>query len=226
MPTWYCASAFPLSANATIALTVPAARVAQYQQMLGPEVSVIPDQWTGRIAAARAGSFDLMSGIDGGVGPQFDFKTWRWPLALAALLVTVNLAAMNTEWLRLKHEADSIRNSMLQSFKTGYPKETAIIDPLAQMRQKINASKTNSGQSAPDDFTALAAATAEVLASIKLSHPTLPALAELDYRDRSLILKFKPDGEVPTDAFKAALTERKLALTPTPGGAWQIRSMK
>jgi len=106
---------------------------------------------------------------------------------------------------------------------------------MAQMRQKIAIAKRNSGQPAADDFAALTAIFAEVWTSVMQAQPAskVPAsgIAALEYRERSLFVRLKPEGEAPTERMKAALADRDLALTMAPAGqtagvVWQIRSNK
>jgi general secretion pathway protein L len=50
---------------------------------------------------------------------------------------------------------------MTQTFRSAYPNQTAILDPVAQMRQNIARARANTGEVAPDEFTYLAAAFGE-----------------------------------------------------------------
>ena len=89
------------------------------------------------------------------------------------------------------------------------------------MRRNIAQAKVDSGQMANDEFIALSAAFAEALSAL----PRKDVIASLEYRDRALLVKIKPntvDGPA-VGQIKAALAVRKLDLSePTPG-AWQIR---
>ena len=82
---------------------------------------------------------------------------WRWPLILASAVLVINVVGLNVEWFRMKREAAALRATMTQIYKSTYPKDTVIVDPVAQMKQKIAASQRESGQAAPDDFTPLTA---------------------------------------------------------------------
>ena len=70
---------------------------------------------------------------------MLELCAWRQPLALAAAVLAINVAALNIDWWRMKAEANSLRASMTQTYKSALPKETVIIDPVAQMWQKIAA---------------------------------------------------------------------------------------
>jgi hypothetical protein len=82
-----------------------------------------------------------VSGLGAAGSQPRDWRRWRWPLRLALLAVAVNLIGLNIEWLRLKREADTVRQSMTQTFRSAYPNQTTILDPVAQMRQNIARAK-------------------------------------------------------------------------------------
>ena len=124
---------------------------------------------------------------------------------------------------------------MVQIYKTAYPKVTVIVDPAAQMRQKIAAAQRDAGQVAPDDFAALAAGFAAAWANVQStgggggisnSGGGRPALASLEYKDRSLMVKPKGQPEIPLTQIKTALAAQNLALSQPAPGVWQIRSAK
>src|ERR1039458_9556516 len=109
---------------------------------------------------------------------------------------------------------------MIQIYKSAYPKESVIIDPIAQMKQKIAAAKHDSGLAAPDDFTAITAAFGEAWSSAVVAAGKTTAIAALEYHEHSLFVRLKPvlsrvegsGGEAPTQQMKAALAKRDLAL--------------
>jgi general secretion pathway protein L len=220
--------------SAPITLYVPQSAVPAYQDAVaeadGAErVSVYADNWARWISGAHHSSIDLLAGQSSGRGPGVDWRRWRWPLILAAAALVINVVGVNVEWFRMKREADALRASLTQIYRTAYPRDTVIVDPVAQMRQKIAAAKHISGQAAADDFTMLTAAFSEAWTGVA-SGGKSPAIAALEYRDRSLLVRLKPEGEPPTNQMKSALAARDLALTlaPPQAGAvvWQIRSAK
>jgi general secretion pathway protein L len=142
------------------------------------------------------------------------------------LTVLVNLAGINVEWLQLKRDAAAVRLSMLQTFKAAYPKETVILDPEAQMRKNIAQAKLSSGQPALDEFTAISAALGEAMGG---ANAASGMIATIEYRERSLFVKFKPDGVDRKADLRAQIGQALAAhhlqlLEPTPG-TWQIRSI-
>jgi general secretion pathway protein L len=210
-----------------LTLYVPQPRVRDYQDALrllpGLEerVALHADDWPRWIAGADAARPDLVIGLAGAAGGGFDWRPWRWPLALALLLLLVNAIALNTSWLRLKREADALRAGMTQTYRNAFPKETVIVDPLAQIRQKIAAARRTGGQLAPDDFLALAGAFGDALRDAGQS----TAIASLEYHDRSLLVKPKGGGE-PEEPLRNALAAHNLSVSQPNAGVWQIRSVK
>lgn len=218
----------------SIALYVPQEQVPAYQQTvdttlaLEQRVTVLTDNWMRWIAGARGCPLNLVNGLGRAGSSGIDLRRWRWPIVLGSLFLLVNIGAVNFEWWRLSREAAQLRTSMVQIYKTAYPKETVIIDPAAQMRQKIATAQRDAGQPAPDDFAALAAGFATAWSSVtqNMNGPVKPAIASLEYKDRSLLVKPKPQVEVPVAQMKTALAARNLSLSQSAPGVWQIRSAK
>lgn len=227
--------------GAPITLYVPQAQVSAYQQAPayrqapddtgtpGQRISVLADNWAHWITGAGNAAPDLMAGLGAAAGPGLDWRAWRWPLILAAAILLTNIAALNFDWWRKKIEANALRASMNQIYKAAYPKETVIIDPIAQMRQKIAAAKRDAGLPSADDFAALAAAFGEACATA-MPGKTATAIAALEYRERGLIVRLKPGIEAPTGQLAALLAERGLSLDLMPAQnaavVWQIRGSK
>ena len=213
-----------LAAEVPLTVYVAASELADYQALAGgmAGVGVEAEHWAHWVAASKTAAPDLIPAL-GAAGTQArDWRRWRWPLRLALLALLVNVAGLNIQWLGLKREAAAVRLSMLQTFKAAYPKESVILDPEAQMRKNIGLARLDSGQLAPDEFTALSAAFGAALRS--LPHPV--ALAGLEYHERSLFVKLKgdaPDAGAQAQ-LRAALAARKLTLSESAPGTWQIRS--
>ncbi|MGE5651084.1 MAG: type II secretion system protein GspL [Bacillota bacterium] len=215
--------------QAVLTLYVPQSRLRDYQDSLHlvpaqeERIKLAPDSWTQWIGGAADVSLDLMSGLAGAAGPQFNWRPWRWPLALAAALLAINALGLNIEWLRLKREAEALRAGMIQTYRSTFPKDQVIVDPLAQMRQKMTTAQRESGQIAPDDFLALAAAVGDVMRGVA---PGASPIAALEYHDRSLTVKLKPGSSVPVEPVRNALAARNLSISQPDTGVWQIRSAR
>src|ERR1019366_4158376 len=102
---------------------------------LNKRINVSADNWSRWIAGASVTTLDLMAGLGAGTGSKLDWRPWRWPLALAAAVLVINTTALNIDWWRMKGETNSLRAAMIQIYKSAYPKESVIIDPIAQMQQ-------------------------------------------------------------------------------------------
>lgn len=214
-----------LAGEAPVTLYVPPAQRAQYEALL-PSVAGISleeDHWAHRIAASKAVQLDLAAGLASASGARAQaWKQWRWPLRLAVLAVLVNLVGLNVEWLRMKREAEALRQSMVQIFRAAYPNEKVVLDPAAQLRANIARAKAGGGASAKDDFTALAAAFGEALGAL----PRRDVVAGLEYRERALVVRLKPnslDGGALAQV-QAQLAPRGLTLTETGAGTWELRA--
>lgn len=218
-----------MAPQGAVTLYVPAAEVGAWQEAvraLGDEqIAVQPDRWAHWIAAARAAEPDLLSGLGADAGPRFDWRPWRWPLVLAGLVLLVNVLALNLDWWHLRQDAKAARAAMTRIYHEAYPNETVIVDPILQMRQKIAAARQASGEPVADDFLPLAAAFAEAWNSAGNGH-ALPPIAALEYHERGLLVRIKPDGEVPLEPLKTALAAHQLELAQQGADALQIRSTR
>jgi general secretion pathway protein L len=214
-----------LAGDAPLTLYVPPAQLGEYQALAveaGPAVTLEEDRWEHWIAGSKTTTLDLVPALGSAGARATDWGRWRWPIGLAVLALVVNLAALNIQWLRMKREADATRLAMLQTFKAAYPKETVIQDPVAQMRMNVARAKAASGQVGAEEFTYLAAAFGEAARAL----PRPPEVASVDYRERALSIKVKPESADPgvVSQLKAALAARNLSLTEPAPATWQIRN--
>jgi len=219
-----------LAGDAPLTLYVEHDQLGEYQMLLaeaGPGITLEGDNWAHWIAGARGGSggggaaFDLVPGLGTAGVARRDWRRWRWPIRLALLALLVNVVGLNVEWLRLKREADAVRQQMTQTFRSVYPNQPAI-DPVAQMRQGIERARAGSGAAGADDFAWVAAAFGEALRTL----PNPPAIAAMEFRERALTVRLKPEGFDPgaASALKAALAPRNLSLEETATATWVIRA--
>ena len=219
-----------LAGDAPLTLYVEHDQLGEYQMLLaeaGPGITLEGDDWAHWIAGARGGNggggaaLDLVPGLGTAGVARRDWRRWRWPIRLALLAVLVNIVGLNVEWLRLKREADAVRQQMTQTFRSVYPNQPAI-DPVAQMRQGIERARAGSGAAGADDFAWVAAAFGEALRAL----PNPPAIAAMEFRERALTVRLKPEGFDPgaASALKAALAPRNLSLEETATATWVIRA--
>ncbi len=213
-------------------LLVPPQHVSAYQQAADADISVQADDWSLWLHPATPSDRtdqknipDMMSAL-ATTRNNGSLRTWRRPLQLAAIVLLLNTVALNIDWWRLRREASALKAEMTQTYRTSFPNERAILDPLLQMQQKIAIAKRAAGEPLADDFIALAASFATAWTSLPVTDDA--TIASLDYRERSLLLRLKPQAaEQLSDDFQqqlqAALTGQKLVLQQGAADAWQIR---
>jgi len=214
-----------LAGDSPLTLYVPPQQLGEYQALAaeaGPAVTLEADHWAHWIAGSHSTSLDLVPGLGAAGTKSHDWARWRWPLRLAVLAVIVNIVGLNIEWMRMKREATALQQSMTQIFRAAYPKETVILDPAAQMRKNIALAKAAQGQVTADEFIYVAAALGEALRGSGRQ----VALASMEFRERALSVKLKPESVDPglTQHTQTALAARGLGLTEPAAGTWLIRS--
>jgi general secretion pathway protein L len=212
-----------LAGEAPLMLYVPREQLGEYQALAveaGPGIALEADDWALWIAGAKSAPIDLVPGLGAAGAPQRDWRRWRWPLRLALLAVVVNLVGLNVQWLRMRSEANAIRQQMATTFRATYPREPAI-DPVAQMRQNIARARAATGQLSPDEFTYLAAAFGEVARSL----PRPPGITSIEYHEHALSIKVKTETIDPDlmKGLRAELSKRNISLDDA-AGTWKISS--
>lgn len=215
-----------LSGDAPLVLYVEHEQLGEFQMLLaeaGPGITLESDNWAHWIAGAVANgsALDLVPGLGTAGVARRDWRRWRWPIRLALAALVVNIIGLNVEWLGLKREADAVRLQMSQTFRSVYPNQPAI-DPVAQMQQNIARAKAGGGQMAGDEFIWMAAAFAEALGATGVA----PSIASIDYRERALTVRVKPETANPgmLDQLRPALSARRLSLEAPDANTWLIRS--
>jgi general secretion pathway protein L len=216
-----------LAGDAPLTMYVPADELDIYQALAGeveagPAITLEADLWQHWIAGSRTTTLDLVPGLGSAGARAADWQRWRWPIRLALLALVVNLVGLNYQWWQLKREADALRQANLQIYKAAFPKDTVIQDPVLQMRANIVRAKAAGGQAGTDEFTYLAAAFGEAVRAL----PRPVAVASLDYRERALSVKVKPESADPgvVATLGSALAGRGLGLTEAAPATWQIRN--
>ena len=217
-----------LAGNHPVSLSVPAAQVALFEKWIDVEqlcqITLTEQQWSDWISASAKVSVDLISAFEGNQRAAFPWREWRWPIALAAAASLVNIAAINADWWRLRSEGQQLRDEITDIYRRSFPNETVVLDPLAQIKQKIAASRQASGQLNTSDFVVLAAALGEVW---REAGNDLRAIDALDYRDGMLTIKLKKAAQVSLAAMRSPLATRELQLTPSPTDPllWQVKHL-
>ena len=217
-----------LAASRPVQLSVPAAQVALFNKFIDAQqlsqITLIEQQWSDWIAESAKVSVDLISAFEGKQRVAFPWREWRWPLALAAAVSLFNITALNADWWRLRSEGLQLRDEITEIYRRSFPNETVVLDPLAQLKQKIAASRQASGQLNTSDFVVLAAALGEVW---REAGNDLRAIEALEYRDGTLTIKLKKAAQVSLAAMRSPLAARELQLTPSPTDPllWQVKHL-
>ena len=142
-----CQTLLALAAEQAITLMVPAEQVEAYrtaaEQLVAEsrQITVCAENWQEWVDALDPATLDLMRGLHAADVQGVDWRRWRWPLGLAALLVVTNVAALNWDWWRLRSEANDVRAAMLRTYKNAFPADSVVVDPLTQANQKIAAAQ-------------------------------------------------------------------------------------
>ena len=195
---------------------------------LASRADLVREDWSCWLDGADSAGPNMLSGLTVRYAGQDRWRQWRWPMALAAGVVGINLVGLYTDWWRMKSESDRLRAGMVQTFKSGYPNESVILDPTAQMKQKIAASRRASGQFASDDFLVLVSGFGEAWARVAPARPNRQGaqIAGLEFRNHSLLVRPQADAELPGGKLAEELKARGLSLSQPTAGAWQVRSIK
>ena len=180
----------------------------------------------GARAALASGEADLcqFDFANGGMA-SVDWRRWRLPIALAVLIVMVQLIGMNARWLTLRAEQKRLDAAMRTQLQTAFPNTPVILDPPAQMRRQVEQLRLAAGKSAPEDFLPLADRFAQAATGLAPD-----ALLALDYHGRALTVTLK-DG---TDTAALRTAARGVGLNmdtaeaprgaeaTVPGSRWTV----
>jgi general secretion pathway protein L len=137
-----------------------------------------------------------------------DWRAWRVPAVLAAVLALAWIAALNIDaWLKLREERQ-LRVQMTTAFREAFPRVPVVLDPLAQMRRALVDMRSGAGTGDAGDFLPLAARFAQAV------QVDADAVRLIEYRDRALAVSFEPravDSAAKRDALVARLAKAGLA---------------
>jgi general secretion pathway protein L len=136
----------------------------------------------------------------------------------------LNVIALNTDALRLRSDGLQLRDEITEIYQRHFPNEKVVLDPLAQMKQKITVARQASGQITASDFVVLSAALGEVW---RETGQDLRAIATLDYRDGKLNVKLKQGVSVSPETLRGPLANRQLQFAPSPVDPllWQLKPL-
>lgn len=212
----------------SVQLSLPASRMEVFRAWLDSHADsgmvAVEENWAVWTEGATHVEIDLVAGVANSEEQRIDWRRWRWPVVLAAACVLLNVIALNWDWWRLRSEGVRLGDEMSALYRRTFPNDKVVLEPLAQMKQKVATVRQASGEFAPGDFVALAASLGEAWAE---AGNDMRAIASLDYRDGGLDVKLKPGVQVSLDAMRPALASRRLQATPSPADPtiWQVRSL-
>jgi general secretion pathway protein L len=180
--------------------------------------------WAEWIDTSARVPLDLMTAISSYQPSNIDWRPWRWPIALTAALALFNIVSLNADWWRLRSEGLRVRDDIMGIYQRSFPNDKVVLDPLAQMKQKIATSRSASGQLNTSDFIVLSATLGEVW---REAGHDLRTIAVLEYRDGTLSIKLKQGVQIYPEKLRRLLTARQMQLTPSPADPllWQLRSL-
>ena len=89
---------------------------------------------------------------------------WQAPAAWAAGCADIAIIGLNATWLKLDAQVRDLRQSIRHAFRDGFPQETTVIDEVLQARRDVTSLSARAGIPSPDDFPALDAQAAQLLA--------------------------------------------------------------
>jgi general secretion pathway protein L len=207
-----------------VQLSLPASRINAFHVWLAGhsinDIVVVEENWAVWVEGATQVSVDLVAGISSG-DESVDWRRWRWPLTLAAACLLLNVIALNADWWRLRSEGLRLTDEMSALYQRSFPNDKVVLEPLAQMKQKVAALRQASGEFAPGDFVVLSATLGEAWAE---AGNDLRAISSIEYRDGTLELKLKPGAKASLEALRPVLASRHVQVTPSPADTmvWQI----
>jgi general secretion pathway protein L len=118
-------------------------------------------------------------------------RPWRPALLLLGLALLLQVLALNAYWAKLAWQKHQITQSMQALARDTLPNAPQDLSPALALKRALENQRAGQGGALPGDFSVLASRLAALLAN----EPG-DALQQLDYRDDSFYLRFKPGAAV------------------------------
>ncbi len=226
-----------------VQLSVPEDELARFADALdalaaqSPQPTVLPDaelrvaSWSDLTEGAQQSAIDLLAGASADTTSAIDWRRWRLPLALALVVLLLNLFALNWDWWRLHREGSRLQAEMLRVYRAAFPDDSAsdqvvMEDPLARMKQRRITQRRASGEPSPGDFLSLSASLGAAWPALQQATGlTARAVESITYRDAALALRLRPGSQPSVDVVRKLLAERHLVLEEgSTATDWRVRS--
>jgi len=127
-----------------------------------------------------------------------DWGRWRVSATLAVTLIVVILGGLNLHAWKLRKEEQTLRGEMAEIVKDTIPGVAVILDPMAQMRQRVEQLRTAAGVNNAE-FLSIALELANIV--------DVDTVQKLAYTDKALDVEFL-DGFVDTEEKRAGIVAR------------------
>jgi general secretion pathway protein L len=142
-------------------------------------------------------------------------KPWRNALVLLAAALLLQLLAMNLHWARLAWQKRALAQSMAALVRDNVPNAPADLPAAVVMKHALANLRQSEGGQAPGDFSALASR----LAGLMAGEPG-DAISMLEYREESLMIRFRPGYSA--DALAKKASAKGISLKNDGRGLWRL----
>ncbi|MDE2259148.1 MAG: hypothetical protein KGK17_02340, partial [Betaproteobacteria bacterium] len=143
-------------------------------------------------------------------------RPWHPTLRLLGLALLLQLLALNGYWAKLAWQKHGLTQSMQVLARDTVPNAPQDLAPALALKRALENQRLGQGGALPGDFSVLASRLATLLAN----EPG-EVLQQLDYRDESLFLRFKP-GVAGDALIKKAGGSSGVVLHDEGRGVWRL----
>lgn len=142
-------------------------------------------------------------------------RPWRSALILLAAALMVQVLALNVYWAKLAWQERGLQQAMRTLVRDTLPDAPADIAPAVVLKRALENQRVAQGGTSPGEFPVLAARLAALLA-----HEPADTLQQVDYRDDSLLVRFKPGYGA--DALAKQAGAQGLVFQDQGRGLWRL----
>ena len=221
-----------LNDKKNIELEIPDVLFAKHQDKnqtieYGRSISLKKYNWENHLNQAYLNSINISPLLSFRPKPTIEITKWKIPLILGITLLTFNTISLNWSWWNMENKAYELNEAITKIFITKFPDDKVILDPLAQMRQKMDY-LSNSNPSNINSFMSLVIALGEFRETLLSRRPDdpNPGVVSIEYRNRSLYVHFDPKQESILEKNRSILDELGLSVremsSKDKGIIWEI----